>query len=50
MRLNVNLADKRAKLKVADRLDQDNRVDFEADLELPEKLEDFAKTSGSGRL
>jgi TamB, inner membrane protein subunit of TAM complex len=48
--LSISLADKRAKLKVADRLDQDNRIDLEADLELPEKLEDFAKTSGSGRL
>ena len=50
LRLSINLADERAKLKVADRLDQDNRIDLEADLELPEKLEDFAKTSGSGRL
>ena len=50
LRLSINLADERAKLKVADRLDQDNRIDLDADLELPEKLEDFAKPSGSGRL
>ncbi len=48
--LSVNLADKRAKVKLADRLDQDNRVDFEADLALPETPNDFAKTSASGRL
>ncbi|MGA7392878.1 MAG: translocation/assembly module TamB domain-containing protein, partial [Terrimicrobiaceae bacterium] len=48
--LSFNLADKRAKLKAADRLDQDNQIELSADLELPEKLEDFAKISGSGRL
>jgi autotransporter translocation and assembly factor TamB len=48
--LSMNLGDKRAKIKLADRLDQDNRIDLEADLALPETLEDFAKTSGSGRL
>ena len=48
--LGVELRDKRAKMKVADRLDQDNRVDFEADAALPETLNDFARTSASGRL
>jgi hypothetical protein len=48
--LSVSLSDKRAKVKLADRLDQDNRIDLEADLALPETLNDFAKTSASGRL
>ncbi len=48
--LSVELRDKRAKMKVADRLDQDNRLDLEADAALPETLNDFARTSASGRL
>ena len=48
--LDVDLRDKHAKIKVADRLDQDNRIDLQADLELPETLNDFGKTSASGRL
>ena len=34
--LSVNLADKRARIKLADRVDQDNRIDLEADAALPE--------------
>ena len=48
--LSVNLAEKRARIKLADRVDQDNRVDLEADAALPETLSNFAKTSASGRL
>ena len=48
--LGVELRDKRAKVTVADRLDQDNRVDFEAEAALPETPGDFARTSASGRL
>jgi autotransporter translocation and assembly factor TamB len=48
--LDVDLGGKHAKIKLADRLDQDNRIDLEADSELPETLNDFNKTSASGRL
>ncbi len=48
--LDVDLGDKHAKIKLADRLDQDNRIELEADSELPETLNDFNKTSASGRL
>jgi hypothetical protein len=50
MTFSVSLGDKRARVKLADSLDRDNRVDLEADLALPETPSDFAKTSGSGRL
>jgi autotransporter translocation and assembly factor TamB len=48
--LDVDLGDKQVKIKLADRFDQDNRIDLEADSELPETLNDFNKTSASGRL
>ena len=49
LRLASNFADKRAKLKVADRLDQDNRIDLWA-RPASRNAQDFAKTSASGRL
>jgi hypothetical protein len=48
--MNATLADQAAKLKLEDRLDQDNRIDLEAKFALPEALDGFAETSGSGRL
>ena len=48
--LDTTLGDKVAKIKVSDRLDSDNRVDFDATVALPETLNDFPRTSGSGRL
>jgi autotransporter translocation and assembly factor TamB len=48
--LDTNLGNKHAKIKLAERLDQDNRIDLEAYSELPETLNDFDKASAHGRL
>ena len=48
--LRLDLADKRAKATVVSRLDQDNRIDIEANSTLPETLQDFDKVSASGHV
>ena len=50
MTLRVDLGEKRAKVKLVNRLDQENRVDIDADSTLPETLDDFDKVSATGRL
>ena len=48
MTLRVDLGEKRAKVKLVNRLDQENRVDIDADSTLPETLDDFDKVSATG--
>ncbi|HEY5707737.1 MAG TPA: translocation/assembly module TamB domain-containing protein [Terrimicrobiaceae bacterium] len=50
MSLGVKLGNKQARIELSDRLDQENHIHLEADFALPETLNDFAKTSGAGRL
>jgi TamB, inner membrane protein subunit of TAM complex len=48
--LQLDLADQRAKATVLSRLDQENRIDIEANSTLPETFKDFDKVSATGHL
>ena len=48
--LQLDLADQRAKATVVSRLDQENRIDIEANSTLPETLKDFDKASAAGHV
>ena len=48
--LQLDLADQRAKATVVSRLDQENRIDIEANSTLPETFKDFDKVSATGHV
>jgi autotransporter translocation and assembly factor TamB len=48
--LRLDMADQRVKATLVSRLDQENRIDIEANSTLPETFNDFDKVSASGHL
>ena len=48
--LQLDMADQRVKATLVSRLDQDNRIDIEANSTLPETFNDFDKVSASGHV
>ena len=48
--LQVDLADQRAKATIVSRLDEENRIDIEANSTLPDTLKDFDKVSATGHV
>ncbi len=48
--LQLDIADQQVKATLVSQLDQENRIDIEANSTLPETLNDFAKVSAAGHL